>query len=96
MKQPAAAASRSPYIALGAGVALLAGAGAYNGLFTGETQEQESAVLIEEAQKLQSVPNFGPASCVALGDKITGTPEAKAIFKTGLGYMLNYNHEMAI
>lgn len=36
--------------------------------------------------------DFGPAACVAFGDRITGTPEAKALFKTGLGYMLNYNH----
>jgi len=40
--------------------------------------------------------DFGPASCVALGDKITGTDEAKALFKTAQAFMLNYNHEMAI
>ena len=40
--------------------------------------------------------DFGPASCVAFGDSITGNDEAKKLFKTGMAYMLNYNHEMAI
>jgi len=40
--------------------------------------------------------DFGPASCVAFGDSITANDAAKALFKTGMAYMLNYNHEMAI
>jgi len=51
---------------------------------------------IDKQVKAEAGMNFGPNKCVAFGDKITATPQAKSTFKVGLGYMLNYNHEMAI
>jgi hypothetical protein len=41
--------------------------------------------------------NFGPASNLALADKITTKSRpARVAFAKGLAFMLNYNHEMAI
>ena len=62
---------------------------------TGGMKKMFEREMDKQVQEVAGM-NFGPNSCVALGDKITGTPQAKSTFKVALAYMLNYNHEMAI
>ena len=47
--------------------------------------------MLQEKASANSM-DFGPASCVAFGDKITANDAARGIFKTALAFMLNYNH----